>query len=61
MKNDDRRAGAYRGNRNMQGASRRTYPLREDGGYAANRGGKPERDGRYAANRGGKPLSLIHI
>ena len=62
MKNDDRREGAYRGNRNMQGASRRTYPLREDGentanrsGYSANRGGKPERDGGYAANRGGKP------
>ena len=55
MKNDDRREGAYRGNRDMKGASRRTYPLREDGGYAANRGGKPERDGGYAANRGGKP------
>ncbi|MGN0185070.1 MAG: 23S rRNA (guanosine(2251)-2'-O)-methyltransferase RlmB [Aristaeellaceae bacterium] len=61
MKNDDRRAGAYRGNRNMQGASRRTYPLREDGeaaanrgGYAGNRGGKPDRDGGYAANRSGK-------
>ena len=55
MKNDDRREGAYRGNRDMKGASRRTYPLREDGGYAANRGGKPEWDGGYAANRGGKP------
>ena len=62
MKNDDRREGAYRGNRDMKGASRRTYPLREDGentanrsGYSANRGGKPERDGGYAANRGGKP------
>ena len=69
MKNDDRREGAYRGNRNMQGASRRTYPLREDGETAANRGGNPdrnggnsahrggkaERDGGYAANRGGKP------
>ena len=62
MKNDDRREGAYRGNRDMKGASRRTYPLREDGentanrsGYSANRGGKPERDSGYAANRGGKP------
>ena len=62
MKNDDRREGAYRGNRDMKGASRRTYPLREDGentanrsGYSVNRGGKPERDGGYAANRGGKP------
>ena len=62
MKNDDRRAGAYRGNRNMQGASRRTYPLREDGetaanrgGYAGNRGGKTNSDGGYAGYRGGKP------
>ena len=54
MKNDDRREGAYRGNRNMQGASRRTYPLWEDGENTANRGGKPVRDGGYAANRGGK-------
>ena len=62
MKNDDRRAGAYRGNRNMQGASRRTYPLREDGetaanygGYAGNRGGKTNSDGGYAGYRSGKP------
>lgn len=53
MKNDDRREGAYRGNRNMQGASRRTYPLREDGETAANRGGKADRDGGYSVNRGG--------
>ena len=62
MKNDDRREGAYRGNRDMKGASRRTYPLREDGentanrsGYSANRGGKTNSDGGYSANRGGKP------
>ena len=54
MKNDDRRAGAYRGNRNMQGASRRTYPLREDGETAANRGGKTNLDGGYAGYRSGK-------
>lgn len=53
MKNDDRREGAYRGNRNMQGASRRTYPLREDGETAANRSGKTDRDGGYSVNRGG--------
>ena len=46
----------------MKGASRRTYPLREDGentanrsGYSANRGGKTNSDGGYSANRGGKP------
>ena len=62
MRNDDRREGAYRGNRDMKGASRRTYPLREDGetaasrgGYSANRGGKPNSDGGYAADRGGRP------
>ncbi len=53
MKNDDRREGAYRGNRNMQGASRRTYPLRGDGETAANRSGKADRDGGYSVNRGG--------
>ena len=51
MKNDDRRAGAYRGNRNMQGASRRTYPLREDGENAASRGGNFSRNGGYSGNR----------
>ena len=55
MRNDDRREGAYRGNRDMKGASRRTYPLREDGEFAGSRGGKPNSDGGYAANRGGKP------
>ena len=53
MKNDDRREGAYRGNRNMQGASRRTYPLREDGENAASRGGNFSRDGGNFENRSG--------
>ena len=53
MKNDDRREGAYRGNRNMQGASRRTYPLREDGGNFENRGGNFSRDGGNFENRSG--------
>ncbi len=69
MRNEDRRDGGYRGNRDMKGAARRTYPVREDGeniahrggysdrdgGNSAHRGGKAERDGGYAANRGGKP------
>ncbi|MGN1005850.1 MAG: TrmH family RNA methyltransferase, partial [Aristaeellaceae bacterium] len=69
MRNEDRRDGGYRGNRDMKGAARRTYPVREDGeniayrggysdrdgGNSAYRGGKAERDGGYAANRGGKP------
>ena len=53
MKNDDRREGAYRGNRNMQGASRRTYPLREDGENAASRSGNISRDGGNFENRSG--------
>lgn len=69
MRNEDRRDGGYRGNRDLKGAARRTYPVREDGeniayrggysdrdgGNSAYRGGKAERDGGYAANRGGKP------
>lgn len=69
MRNEDRRDGGYRGNRDMKGAARRTYPVREDGeniahrggysdrdgGNSAHRGEKAERDGGYAANRGGKP------
>ena len=69
MRNEDRRDGGYRGNRDMKGAARRTYPVREDGeniayrggysdrdgGNSAHRGGKAEHDGGYAANRGGKP------
>ena len=68
MRNEDRRDGGYRGNRDMKGAARRTYPVREDGeniahrggysdrdgGNSAHRGGKAERDGGYAAGRGGK-------
>ena len=68
MRNEDRRDGGYRGNRDMKGAARRTYPVREDGeniayrggysdrdgGNSAYRGGKAERDGGYAAGRGGK-------
>ena len=53
MRNEDRRDGGYRGNRDMKGAARRTYPVREDGENIAYRGGYSDRDGGNSAYRGG--------
>ena len=57
MRNEDRRDGGYRGNRDMKGAARRTYPVREDGENIAHRGGYSDRDGGNSAHRGGKAES----